>query len=1240
MPFVHLHLHTEYSLVDSVVRIDELMAAAKKNGMPAVAMTDQGNLFAMVKFYKAAQAAGILPIIGCDLLVHEEGERAEPSSLVLLCQSEAGYKNLSRLVTRAYLHGQRNGTPTIDRSWLAKESLEGLIALSGGRHGDVGRALLQGEKTLAGQHLNYWTALFGDRYYLELQRTGRPGEDIYIEGAVELAAVRDVPVVATNDVRFLSPEEFETHEARVAIQESVLLDDPSRPRRYADQQYLKSPEEMAELFSDLPEAIENAVQIAKRCSVELKLGKSVLPSFPVPAGVTIEDFLRQEAYRTLTERLPRLLNVQAGERVIPESEYRERLAIELNVITKMGFSGYFLVVADFIRWAKDNDVPVGPGRGSGAGSLVAYALGITDLDPLRYDLLFERFLNPERVSMPDFDVDFCMQGRDRVIDYVAKKYGRNKVSQIITYGTMSAKAVVRDSARVLGMSPGFADSIAKLVPFEVGITLKDAMEKEEELKRRYETEEETRDVLNLALSLEGLARNAGMHAGGVVIAPTELTDFTPLFADESGESVVTQLDKDDVEAAGLVKFDFLGLRTLTIIDWAVKIVNAQKTSKGEAAIDISMLPLNDAATFQTLKDVSTTAVFQLESRGMKDLVRKLQPDCFEDIVALVALFRPGPLQSGMVDDFIARKHDTTGAAIDYLHPKLTDALKPTYGVILYQEQVMQIAQVLAGYTLGGADLLRRAMGKKKPEEMAKQREIFVKGATERGVEEATATHIFDLMEKFAGYGFNKSHSAAYALLSYQTAWLKTHHTSAFMAAALSSEIDKTDKLVPLIDEVRRLGIVLQTPDVNLSQYLFTVSGDNSIRYGLGAIKSVGEPVVAMIIKEREANGPYRDIEDLCRRTDHSKVNRRVLEQLIRSGALDSIGPNRPTLLEALPEALKFAEQSSRAADVGQQDLFGGSASTALPIANLRTVLVPEWTARVKLEAEYDSLGLYLTGHPFHEFEGELETVVSGKLSDLMASKPDTSNPDAARFGKPGTIAGMVLDIMKRNERVIFIVDDHSARIEVSIFEEQFLPFKDVLSKGAIVVVDGNLRFDDYIDGYRFNAKKITSIDEVRAAHATKLMIRTPKDMTPEFSASLKKVLEPHVGGNCPISVKFQTKTASAELALPEKWSVKLSVELTESIQQLVGVGNVRVQLNRPRHQGFQSRQQYQQRGSQAHPQRPAGRLERAMTQDDQVPTAPTAPPPAPASLAPTAKPSAASVKSVAAEPETSFAPAI
>ena len=910
-----------------------------------------------------------------------------PRASFFFVKISSGYRRLTQLVTRSYLEGQHRGVPMLERSWLHREALEGLIVLSGGFAGDIGQAFARGRDDEAERCLARWQSYCGDRFYLEVQRTGRAGEQVCSEAAMDLAHSRGVGAVATNDVRFLTRAEFEAHEARVCIHDGAQLADASRPRRYSEEQYLKSPAEMLELFQDAPELLANTLEIAKRCSLEIRLGASMLPAYPVPAGSSTEDFLREESRRGLRDRLAAAPAAAASS----ASGYEARLELELGVICAMGFAGYFLIVADFIRWARENGVPVGPGRGSGAGSLVAYALGITDLDPIEHDLLFERFLNPERVSMPDFDVDFCMEGRDRVIEYVANKYGRDRVSQIITYGTLAAKAVVRDVGRVLGHPYGYVDKIAKLIPLEIGMTLDKALEQEEELKRLYDSEADVRDLIELARTLEGLARNAGTHAGGVVIAPSILTDFTPLYCEEGGGTPVTQFDKDDVEAAGLVKFDFLGLRTLTIIDWVVRDINAQRAVAGEAPLVMSALPMNDAATYALLKSTKTTAVFQLESRGMKDLIRRLQPDRFGDIVALVALFRPGPLQSGMVEDFIARKHDTTGATIDYLHPDLKPVLQATYGVILYQEQVMQIAQILAGYTFGGADLLRRAMGKKKAEEMAKQRSVFVSGAVARGVREAQATHIFDLMEKFAGYGFNKSHSAAYALLSYQTAWLKAHYPAAYMAAVLSSDMDKTEKVVTLIDECNGMRLKVLPPDVNASVYAFRVAGVDSIRYGMGAIKGVGASAVEAIIEEREKDGPFKSLSDLCRRIDLRRVNRRVLEALIRSGSLDLIGPNRASLTAELERAMHLGEQNSRALSVGQVDLFGLSAAENTAVA--------DWSEAERFAGERETLGLFLSGHPITPYEPDLKFLVSSRLADVGGPRPPAAEGGAQLVGR-------------------------------------------------------------------------------------------------------------------------------------------------------------------------------------------------------------------------------------------------
>ena len=1160
--FVHLRLHTEYSLVDGIVRVPALMKAVVEAGMPAVALTDQSNLFAMVKFYREAQRHGVKPVIGVDVWLREDGDRTEPVRLTLLAQNLAGYRNLTRLVSRSYLEGQERGRPLLERAWLDQATTAGLIALSGAGEGDVGRALAAGRSEEARALLAAWLALFGDRYYLEIQRTGRAGEDAHINEVLALVALLPAPIVATNDVRFLTRDEFEAHEARVCIHDGARLDDPGRPRRYTAEQYLKSPSEMAELFTDLPEALANSVEIARRCSLALTLGRSFLPVFAVPDGSTVTEYLRVLAEQGLGTRLASLAAEPALViRPVEEARYHQRLADELRVICEMGFEGYFLVVADFIRWARGQGIPVGPGRGSGAGSLVAWSLAITDLDPLQHDLLFERFLNPERVSMPDFDIDFCMARRDQVIDYVAERYGRDRVSQIITFGSLAARAVVRDVGRVLGHPYGFVDSVAKLIPFELGITLAEALEKEPELARRYRAEDEVRDLIDLAQKLEGLARNAGTHAGGVVIAPSVLTDFSPLYREQGAGSIVTQFDKDDVEQIGLVKFDFLGLRTLTIIDWTVKLVNADRQVAGEPLLDIARLPLNDPDTYKMLKTCRTTAIFQLESRGMKDLVRKLQPDCFDDIVALVALFRPGPLQSGMVDDFMTRKHGRSDGPIDYLHPSLTEILKPTYGVILYQEQVMQIAQTLSGYTLGGADLLRRAMGKKSPEEMATQRSVFIDGAIARGVSPPRAAQIFELIEKFAGYGFNKSHSAAYALLAYQTAWLKTHYPEAFMAAVLSSDMDHTDKVVSFIDECRGMGLEVLPPDVNHSVYQFTVAGPGSIRYGLGAVKGVGQGAVDTIVGERTRAGAFRDLADLCGRVDLRQVGRRTLEAMVKAGCFDGFGPNRATLASMLPAAMQLGEQSTRAVAAGQDDLFGGLAEPAA--ANvpspIEVAMLPEWSESQRLQGERDTLGLYLTGHPIAEYEQELRQLVAARIADLGGPRPAAGSTSWGGSGRNVTLAGIVHEIRRRGQRMTLVLDDRSGRIEVSMFDDVYQQHRHVIARDAILVVEGQLRFDEFIEDWRVNAKKLTPIEELREREARRLIIRWPGGAGDiRFIQRLEETLKLWAGGRCGVAVHYMGSGARATLALGDEWSVRPTRELLEGLGRLVGRDGVRI----------------------------------------------------------------------------------
>tara|TARA_B110000977_G_scaffold125127_1_gene160199 strand:- start:2371 stop:5865 length:3495 start_codon:yes stop_codon:yes gene_type:complete len=1155
--FVHLRLHSEYSLVDGLVRIKPLAAKVASLDMPAVALTDFNNFFGLVKFYKAAQGAGVKPILGAEVLVLDESGEGALTQLVLLIMDNVGYKNLTCLISKAYQEGQRQSVPTIRLDWLA-ELGDGLIALSGGRLGEVGVALVSGRKVDAQQSLTRLMGLFPDRFYLELQRTGRADEEDYIHAAVALAAGSNCPVVATNDVRFIDRDEFEAHEARVCIYEGRSLDDPRRERRYSEQQFLRSSDEMAELFADIPEALENTLEIAKRCSLDLRLGEYFLPDYPIPDGKSIEEFFIDVSKVGLEERLAALFDPLSADFKDKQVLYAERLKFELDIIIEMGFPGYFLIVMDFIRWAKSNDIPVGPGRGSGAGSLVAYALKITDLDPIEYDLLFERFLNPERVSMPDFDIDFCMEGRDRVIAYVAEQYGRDAVSQIVTFGTMAAKAVVRDVARVQGKSYGLADKLSKLIPFEVGMTLEKAVEQEDDLSKFLKSDDEAAEIWSMALQLEGVARNCGKHAGGVVIAPTKITDFSPIYCDERGSGVVTQFDKNDVEDAGLVKFDFLGLRTLTIIDWAVKMINKKRAEGDEEALILEKIPLDDPATFAMMQRAETTAVFQLESRGMKELIRKLGPDRFEDIIALVALFRPGPLQSGMVDDFINRKKGR--AEVSYPHPQyqhecLKPALEPTYGVILYQEQVMQIAQEMGGYTLGGADLLRRAMGKKNASEMAKQRDLFVQGAIGKGFANNLASNIFDLMEKFAGYGFNKSHSAAYALVAYQTGWLKAHYPAEFMAATISSDMDKTDKVVTFIDECRAMNLDLLPPDVNHGQFHFSVDQQGSVIYGLGAIKGLGEGPVGAIIAARTEGGAFKDLFDFCARVDGRKVNKRGLEAMVRAGAFDEIGPEgeigyrRAVMLACMDEAVKLAEQHARNKVSGMGDLFGESIVDSASEINYNAYsAVRTLSVRERLNGEKETLGLYLTGHPIDEYEDELKVMVPNRIVNLRPGK------DAETVS--GMVVGMRIMKNKRGDSFAFLtLDDKSGRIELSVWADKYTAYRDIISKDALLVVKGAVSEDSFTGGLKMVAESIQSIYEARCSklRSLELNITAGRD---DWVQQVHTTLSAYKDGNCAVTVDYLQQHASGTLKLGSQWKVQPRDELISRLRQQFGKSSV------------------------------------------------------------------------------------
>ncbi|MGJ7384263.1 DNA polymerase III subunit alpha, partial [Morganella morganii] len=1036
--FIHLNIHSDYSMIDGLAKTGPLVKKVASMNMPAMAITDFTNLCGLVKFYGSAHGAGVKPIVGADFLMESELLGDELASLTILARNNTGYQNLTLLISEAYQKGYGAQGPTIQRDWLVNHK-EGLIILSGGRKGDVGKFLLRGNSALVEQALEFWQTHFPDSFYLELIRTGRQDEESYLHAAVQLATEKSLPVVATNDVRFISSEDFDAHEIRVAIHDGYTLADPKRPKLYSPQQYLRSEDEMCELFADIPEALQNSVEIAKRCNVTIRLGEYFLPQFPT-GDMSTEDYLVKRSKEGLEERLAFLFpdpEVRAQRR----PEYDERLDVELKVINQMGFPGYFLIVMEFIQWSKDNNVPVGPGRGSGAGSLVAYSLKITDLDPLEFDLLFERFLNPERVSMPDFDVDFCMEKRDRVIDHVAEMYGRDAVSQIITFGTMAAKAVIRDVGRVLGHPYGFVDRISKLVPPDPGMTLEKAFAAEPQLGEVYEADEEVRALIDMARILEGVTRNAGKHAGGVVIAPTKITDFAPLYCDPEGNNPVTQFDKNDVEYAGLVKFDFLGLRTLTIIDWALGMINPRNEKKGKPPVDIAAIPLDDQKSFDMLQRSETTAVFQLESRGMKDLIKRLRPDSFEDMIALVALFRPGPLQSGMVDNFIDRKHGREAISypdVEWQHESLQPVLEPTYGIILYQEQVMQIAQVLAGYTLGGADMLRRAMGKKKPEEMAKQRSVFEEGAVKNGIDAELSMKIFDLVEKFAGYGFNKSHSAAYALVSYQTLWLKAHYPAEFMAAVMTADMDNTEKVVGLVDECWRMGLKVLPPDINSGLYHFHVNDEGEIVYGIGAIKGVGEGPIEAILEARK-DGYFKDIFDLCARTDTKKLNRRVMEKLIMSGAFDRLGPHRAALMSSLEDALKAADQHAKAEAIGQADMFGVLAEAPEQVER-SYANIPKWQDEIILEGERETLGLYLTGHPINRYLKEIERYTHGlRLKDV--------NPTPR--GQMTTVVGLVLAskviTTKRGNRIgVCTLDDRSGRLEIMLFSDALERYQHLL----------------------------------------------------------------------------------------------------------------------------------------------------------------------------------------------------
>ncbi|WP_144108383.1 DNA polymerase III subunit alpha [Paraburkholderia sp. BCC1886] len=1093
--FVHLRVHSEFSIADGIVRLDDIVKAAAKDGQGALALTDLGNAFGLVRFYKEARGKGVKPIAGCDVWITNPDDRDKPSRLLLLVRNKVGYLNLCELLSKASLTNQYRGRAEIEAGWLESGLGEGLLALSGAQQGDVGLALAAGNEEAARRNAQRWATVFPGGFYIELQRCGQPGGEQYVQQAVALAAALRLPVVATHPMQFMTPDDFTAHEARVCISEGDILANPRRSKRFTSEQYFRTQDEMAAAFADIPSALANSVEIAKRCNLTLELGKPKLPLFPTPDGMSLDDYLVQLSKEGLEKRLEQLYPLES-ERDAQRETYYQRLEFECGTIIKMGFPGYFLIVADFINWAKNNGVPVGPGRGSGAGSLVAYALGVTDLDPLRYNLLFERFLNPDRVSMPDFDIDFCQQGRDRVIQYVKEKYGADAVSQIATFGTMAAKAAVRDIGRVLDLGYMFTDGIAKLIPFKPGkhVTIADAMKEEPLLQERFDNEDEVHQLLELAQRVEGLTRNVGMHAGGVLIAPGKLTDFCPLYTQGDESGVVSQYDKDDVEAVGLVKFDFLGLTTLTILDWAERYIRRLDPSKQDWSL--AQVPLDDPASFSILKKANTVAVFQLESRGMQGMLKDAQPDRFEDIIALVALYRPGPMD--LIPSFCARKHGRE--VVEYPDPRVESVLKETYGIMVYQEQVMQMAQIIGGYSLGGADLLRRAMGKKKAEEMAEHRELFRQGAAKNGLTGEKADEIFDLMEKFAGYGFNKSHAAAYALLAYHTAWLKAHHPAEFMAANMSLAMDDTDKVKILFEDCLTNRMSVLPPDVNLSAYRFEPVAEadgkrsKTIRYGLGAIKGSGQNAIEEILRARE-EGPFIDIFDFCNRVDRRIVNRRTVEALIRAGAFDSLHANRAQLIASVSLAMEAAEQAS--ANAMQAGLFDmGDA----PSQGHELVDEPEWAEKKKLQEEKAALGFYLSGHLFDAYKTEVRRFVRQKIGELKEGRDKLV---------AGVIASLRTQMTQRGKMLIALLDDGTGQCEVTVFNETFEANKPLFKEDELLVVQGSARNDAFTGGIRFTVDTVMDLGRARCRYAEAVKVQMNGNAD---ALALRRVLEAHSAG--------------------------------------------------------------------------------------------------------------------------------
>ncbi len=1148
--FIHLRCHSEYSITDGIVRLGDYVSLAKELEFESLAISDLSNIFAAVKFFKLATSSGIKPIIGADVYIQNEDNRDQPSRLLLICQNNEGYLNLCKLITKAYTENQYRDRPEIKLEWLFSDLNHGLICLSGFNFGTIGQSLLSQKKEKAIHIAKQLKEAFDDRFYLEVQRyevaKKVEEQENLVLATAQLGYDLDIPLVATQPIQFIKKEDFQAHEAKTCIAEGYVLGDQRRPKNFTAEQYFKTPEEMVALFDDIPSAISNTLEISKRCNFEFELGNVFLPDFPIPEGLTINEYLEKTAIDGLEKKLKNLYPEVENFKT-QEKKYLDRLHFEINVINQMGYAGYFLIVADFINWAKENNVPVGPGRGSGAGSVVAFALGITDLDPLSYNLLFERFLNPERVSMPDFDIDFCQEGRDRVIEYVKERYGYDAVSQIVTFGTMAARAVIRDVGRVLDLPFPFVDGIAKLIPMELGITLKDAIEKEEQIQQRIKNEEEVKELFDLALKLEGLVRNVGMHAGGVLIAPGKISDYSPLYCQEGGEGMVSQFDKDDVESIGLIKFDFLGLRTLTILSMALNNANKMRATEGKSPIHLDDIPLDDEATFEWLSNANTTAVFQLESRGMKDMLKQAKPDCFEDIIALVALYRPGPMD--LIPDFCKRKHGQQ--LVSYPHPSTEGILKETYGIAVYQEQVMQIAQTVAGYTLGGADLLRRAMGKKKVEEMDAQREVFIQGATQNGLEKQQASNLFDLLEKFAGYGFNKSHAAAYAKIAYQTAYLKRHYTSSFIAASMSADMNNTDNIALLFDDCVLNKIKLLPPSINNSVFRFQPLNDKEILYGLGAIKGTGLAAIEVILEDRNSNGPYQSLFEFCARLDLRKVNRKVIESLIRAGAFDELEKNRASLLASINQAISLAEQSK--SHMGQDSLFGEEANKEVT----NYVATDEWDSKRQIYEEKVALGFYYSGHPFSHYKEMVRAMYPQSLRD---ARPSNNNQWLS-----GVVMAVRNRMTQRGKIAIVTLDDGEGRLDMIVGSKLLSTVYPLIKEDQLLIVEGKVSPDEFTGGNRVSAVNIFDLLTVQSRKTKQIKINVGENLNPE---QLKLLLKPYSNGaypqeigRCPVVIEYQNQEGSAEIKLGDNWAVAPHENLIFDLKKSFQDENVKIIYN-------------------------------------------------------------------------------